>query len=101
MHQSFRAELTVNDSAVELNPFVEQFLARTVAGGVSALRGAEDINRLDLLVKGGDIKLVVNGDEIPLTPFPADIIRATVIGLVSSLKGVGEVKSLRIGVKVR
>ena len=99
MHRSFRAELTVNDSAVELNPFVEQFLARTLAGGVSALRGVEEIEGLELLIKGGDVELVANGEEIPITPFPADIIRSTVIGLVSSLKGVGQVDSVRIKVK--
>jgi len=100
MHQSFRAELTVNDSAVELNPFVEEFLARTVVGGVSSLRGAENIVSLELALQPGAVKLVVNGEELPLTPFPRDVIRSTIIGLVSSLKGVGAVESVKIGVKV-
>lgn len=99
MHKSFKAQLAVNDATIELNPFVEQFLARAVVGGVSALRGAEDVDRLDLLINGSEVKLIVDGDEILLTPFPADIIRNTVIGLVSSLKGVSEVESLRIGVR--
>jgi len=100
MHKSFTAELLVNDVAIELNPFVEQFLARTVVGGASSLRGAEDIERLEIFIKGGDVKLVVNGEEVPLTPFPSDVIKATIVGLVSSLKGVSEVDSVTIGVKV-
>jgi len=35
--------LWVNKVPVELNPFVEEFLARIVAGAVSSLKGAEDI----------------------------------------------------------
>ncbi|MBE0431388.1 MAG: hypothetical protein IBX67_06145 [Dehalococcoidia bacterium] len=100
MHKSFKAELFVNDAAIELNPFVEQFLAGTVAGGVSSLRGVENIERLELGIEGGDVRLIVNGEGVPLTPFPADVIRSTVIGLVSSLKGVGEVESAEIRVKI-
>ena len=101
MHKSFTAALAVNDAAVELNPFVEEFLVRTVVGGVSCLRGAEKVEDLELFLKGGDVKLVVNGEELPLTPFPRDIIKGTVSGLVSSLKGVGRIDSVKIGITIR
>lgn len=101
MHGSFTAELSVNGAAIELNPFVEQFMARTVVGGVSCLRGVENVEQLELAVKGGDVELFVNGEEIVLTPFPRDVIKSTVMGLVSSLKGVGRVDSLRILVRTR
>ena len=99
MDKNLGAELEINNESVELNPFVEEFLTRTVVGAVSSLKGAENIRRLELYLERGDVKLVVNGDELPLTPFPKEIFTNTIIGLVSSLKGVGKIDSLKITVK--
>ena len=101
MGKNLGAELAVNNVSVELNPFAEEFLTRTVVGAVSSLRGAENIRNLELYLKRGDVRLVVNGDELPLTPFPSDIITNTITGLVSSLKGVGKIDSLKISVKAQ
>jgi hypothetical protein len=101
MDKNLRAELAVNNVSIELNPFVEEFLTRTVVGAVSSLRGAENIRNLELYLELGDVKLVVNGDELPLTPFPKDIIANTITGLVSSLKGIGKIDSLKINVKAQ
>jgi len=99
MAENLRAELAINGVSSELNPFVEEFLTRTVVGAVSSLRGAENIRDLELYLEQGDVKIVVNGNELPLTPFPKDIITNTITGLVSSLKGVGKIESLKINVK--
>jgi len=101
MKKSLKAELAVNSVSVKLNPFVEEFLTRTVVGAVSSLRGAENIRDLELYLERGDVRLVVNGDELPLTPFPKEIITNTITGLVSSLKGVGKINSLKINVKAQ
>jgi len=100
MDKNLGAELEVNNESVELNPFAEQFLTRTVVGAVSCLKGAENIRDLELYLERGDVKLVVNGNELPLTPFPTDIINNTITGLVSSLKGVDKIDSLRVTVRV-
>ena len=99
MDKNLRVELVVNNIPIELNPFVEEFLTRTVVGAVSSLRGAENILDMELYLKRGDVKLVVNGNELTLTPFPQNIITNTITGLVSSLKGVGKIDSLKINVK--
>ena len=99
MEKNLGAELAVNNVSVELNPFVEEFLTRTVVGAVSSLKGAENIRDLELYLERGDVKLVVNGNEVPLTPFPSDIITNTITGLVSSLKGMGKIDSLRVKVR--
>ena len=99
MEKNLKSELAVNNVSVELNPFVEEFLTRTVVGAVSSLKGAESIRDLELYLEGGDVKLVVNGNELPLTPFPQDIIANTITGLVSSLKGVGKIDNLRVKVR--
>ena len=96
MEKNLKAELEINNVSTELNPFVEEFLTRTVVGAVSSLKGAESIRDLELYLEGGDVKLVVNGNELPLTPFPKDIITNTITGLVSSLKGVDKIDNLRV-----
>jgi len=101
MEKNIGAELEINNVSVELNPFAEQVLTRTVVGAVSCLKGAENIRDLELYLERGDVKLVVNGNELPLTPFPSDIITNTITGLVSSLKGVGKIDSLKINVKAQ
>jgi len=95
----FKANLWVNGLPVDLNPFVEEFLARTVIGAVSSLKGAEDIQSLELYLERGEVRIIVDGNELSLTPFPSDIIASTVTGLVSSLKGIDKVKSLRVDVR--
>jgi len=99
MEKNLRAELEVNNVSVELNPFVEEFLAQTVVGAVSSLKGAENIRELKLRIGGGDVNIAVNGQELPLTPFPRDIITSTIIGLVSSLKDIGKIDNLRVTVR--
>jgi hypothetical protein len=101
MEKNLKAELEINNVSVELNPFAEGFLTRTVAGAVSSLRGAENIRDLELFLEGGDVKLVVNGNEIPLTPFPREVITNTITGLVSSLKGISKIESLKVNVKAK
>jgi hypothetical protein len=99
MDKDLETQLAINNSSVALNPFVEEFLTRTVLGAVSSLRGTEKIRDLELHLERGDVKLVVNGNEIPLTPFPSEIITSTITGLVSSLKGVDKIDSVKVRVK--
>ena len=99
MDKNPRAELAVNKVSIKLNPFAEQFLARTVVGAVTSLKGAQNIRSLELHLERGDVKLIANGNELPLTPFPKEILTNTITGLVSSLKGVGKIDSLKINVK--
>lgn len=98
MEMNLKTELEVNNVPVELNPFVHEFLTRTVVGGVSSLKGSENIQHLELCLERDDVKIVVNGCELPLTPFPKEIITNTIIGLVSPLKGVNKVDSLKINI---
>ncbi len=99
MESKLGTDLEVNNGSIELNPFVEEFLARTVVGAVSSLKGAEYIQSLELHLEQGDVKLIVNGNELHLTLFPKNIITNTIIGLVSSLKGVDKIDSVKINAK--
>jgi hypothetical protein len=99
MKESFRAELKVNGISVEINPFVEEFLARAIVGAVSSLKGVEDIKSLQVHQKKGNVEITVNGKDIPLTPFPNDIISNTLVGMVSSLRGIDDIESIDISVE--
>jgi hypothetical protein len=99
MDVNFKTELTVNNVSVELNPFVHEFLTRTVIGAVSSLKGVEHVQGLELHLDRNDVKIVVNGNEVPLTPFPKEIITNTIIGLVSPLKGIGKVDTMKISIR--
>ncbi len=101
MEMNFKTELEVSNVCIELNPFVYEFLTRTVVGAVSSLKGAEDIQELELYLERNDVRIVVNGSELPLTPFPKEIITSAIIGLVSPLKGVGKVDSLKINIRAK
>lgn len=96
---NLKAKLWVNKVSIEMNPFVEEFLARTTLGAVASLRGGGSVQRLELHQEKGDVKITVNGNELSLTPFPGDIICSTLTGLVSSLKDVADVGNLDISVE--
>ena len=100
MAASFKAKLRVNKITVEMNPFVEDFVAHTVAGMASSLRGVDKLQSLEMRQEKGKVKIKVNGEEIPLTPFPNDIICNTLTALISSLKDVDKkIDSWDISVK--
>lgn len=99
MERNLKTELEINNVPVELNPFVDEFLTRTVVGAVSSLKGAGNIQSLVLYLERDDVKIVVNGHALPLTPFPKEIITNTIIGLVTPLKGVENVDSLKINIR--
>jgi hypothetical protein len=101
METNFKTELEVNNVSIELNPFVDEFLTRTVVGAVSSLKEAENIQGLELYLERNDVRIVVNVSELPLTPFPEEIITNTIIGLVSPLKGVERVDSLKINIRAK
>ena len=90
----------MNSQDIELKPFVEQFLAGTVTGGVRTLKGVEAVRTVELKMVKRSVTLVVNGKALDLTQFPNDIISSTVAGVVSSLKGVNKVGSLQVDIKV-
>ncbi len=100
MADNFEAKLEVNNASIDLSPFPEQFLARTLVGGVSSLKEAENIENLELYLKQGEVTLIVNGNQVELMIFPNDLIASIVVGIVSSLKGIDKIDSMKISVKI-
>lgn len=96
MNGKLRASLRVNGTPVEMKPFVEDFLARTVAAAVSTLKGAESIKALEVHLEEGRVRIVLNGKSLPLTPFPNDIMARMLIGMVLALELPGQPDTLEI-----
>lgn len=88
MAGSFKTKLWVGKITIEVNAFVEDFLARIVVGMVSSLRGVDKIQSLEIHQERGNVKITANDEDIPMTPFPNDIICNTLTALISSLKDV-------------
>lgn len=99
--ENLSAKLWVNKKSVDLNPFVEEFLARIAIGSVTPLRGVEYVRSVEIHHERGDVEVNVNGEEISVTPFPNEVIANTLLGLVSTLKGVDKVDNFDISVKTR
>ena len=99
MKEKSETKLLVNKTPIELTEFPGEFLAKTVVGAVSVLKGAEVIQSLELYLEQGKVRVIVNGNELALSPFPNDIIASTLTGLVSSLKGVDRIESLEVSIK--
>jgi hypothetical protein len=100
MKESYQTKLWVNSKDIELHPFVEQYVAGTLIGGVRTLKGVEAVRTVELRMLKRAVTLLVNGKELELTQFPNDIISGTVTGAVSELKGVDSVENLQLDVKV-
>jgi hypothetical protein len=99
MQASYKANLKVNQKPIPMNRFVEDFLCHTMVGAVTSLRGAENIRKLEIHQKKGNVEITVNGNDIPLTPFPNDIISNTLLAMVSSLKDVEDIDSIDITIE--
>ena len=101
MKEVFETKLWIDNKDIELHPFVEQFVAGTVSGGVRTLKGVEAVRTIELRMLKRAVTLLVNGKVLELTQFPNDIICNTVIAVVSSLKGVDKgVNELQLDIKV-
>ena len=90
--------LTVNDSPIPVDYFVEGFIDHTVGGMLAALEGTGEIKELALNIDGDKVTVNLNNAPVPVNEFVSKIIRNTIVGMVSSLKGVSEVKKLAINI---
>jgi len=100
MPEKLSTEFLVNKKPIELNPFVNDFLAQVTIGAVKSLKGVDYIRNIEVSREYNDLAVNVNGEDIPITPFPNGIITSTIIGLASTLKGVDDVDSFNIKVAI-
>jgi len=94
-----KIELSVNDSPVEIDYFVQSFIDHTVFGMASSLEGITNVNDIEIQINGKDAVILINRNAVPLNDFAAAIISSTVKGMVSPLKGVEKAERIQIAVQ--
>ncbi len=99
MKGRYQTRLWVNGRDIELHPFVEDFVAGIITGGVRTLKGAGEPRTVELVAAKKTVTLAVNGRPLQLTQFPNDILLNTVTAVVSSLKGVDAIRTLKFDIK--
>ncbi len=88
--------LSVNDTPIELDYFVQGFIDHTIGGMIAALEGTGEIENLKILIKGDIVEINLNNALVPIKPFVSKIFKNTIEGMVSSLKGVDEINKIDI-----
>lgn len=99
MYMTRQINLSVDDTPIEMDYFVQSFIDHTVFGMVSSLEGIYDISDIEIKINGNDATISVNNNSLPLKDFVAAIISSTVRGMVSSLKGVEKAETIQIGIQ--
>ena len=98
MNKEMEITLVINDAPIETNPFVKDFIIKTVTGMVSSLKGTGEIESIDISLKESALSINVNESPvIIIKPFVEEIVLSTLAGMVSTLKGAaGDVQNLFI-----
>ena len=92
--------LSVNNSPIELEYFVREFIEHVVGGVLSALRGTGPIENLELAIDSAkQVTINLNNAQVPLSPFASEIVGSTIKGMVSTLRGVNNISTLHITIK--
>jgi hypothetical protein len=88
--------LTVNDTPIPADYFVESFIDHTVSGMMESLEGTGKINDLQISISLDKVDIILNGTKIPLNEFVNKFVRGTIVGIVSNLKGVKDIRKLEL-----
>jgi hypothetical protein len=88
--------LSVNDSVIETDYFVQGFIDHTVFGMVASLEKTPDVTDIEVTINGDDAAISVNNHAVPVNDFVAAMVSSTVRGMVSALKGVEEAERIKI-----
>ena len=100
MAEKLKASVQVNQIPLELNEYVEAFIAEVAIAMVKPLKGVDYIRKVEYHQQKDDVEVLVNGEGIQLTPFPIGIINSTLLGMMAPLKGTDNIERLDIVVEV-
>jgi len=92
--------MSVNGKNIEMNEYVEGFVANITAGIVKSLKGVDYLKKIDLKQDKDGISITVNNQDISLTPFPDEMISSTLKGMLQPLKETSDARTIHIVVDV-
>lgn len=81
------ARAYLKDKEIDLNPFVERYIAKVFAAAAGTLKGVEDPKLLEFIICGEDIKIIADGNKIEFFGFAEVIIADTLTATLKHLKG--------------
>jgi hypothetical protein len=94
-----QVNLTVNEVAIELDYFVQDFIYNVVGGMLASLKDTGEVESVDMNIIEDTVTIILNNTMVPINPFVSEITRNVIVGLVSPLKGVD--KTNRISITIR
>lgn len=90
--------LSVNDTPIALDNFVQGYIDHVMGGILASLKGTGAITSVDLTIEGDQVSIILNNAAVTLTPFASLIIRNTLVGMISSLHGVHAIERIRLNI---
>ncbi len=91
-----KAQAFVGDKEIDLNAFVEMYVANVFSGVANSLRGVKIPRRLEFSVQKGSVAIKADGVPIELDGFAAQIVSDTIHATLKHLKGLSSEDSIRI-----
>ena len=91
--------LSVNDTPIALNDFIQGYIDHVMGGILSSLKGTEGIKSVELTIEGDQVSIILNNVAVTLNPFAARIIRNTMMGIISTLHGVHAIERLQLNIQ--
>ncbi len=95
---SHKVTLYVNDKAIPIKGFVQDFIGNVVTGMVATLKGTGKTSNSLLSIEGDRVDIQVSGSSVSVNPFVSEFIKNTVCGMVATLNGVGQIDRLQISI---
>lgn len=91
--------LSVNDTTIALDKFVQGYIDHVVGGILASLKGTGEIKSVDLTIEGDQVLILLNNAAVPLNPFATRIIYNTLVGMISPLHGVHTIDRIQLNIK--
>jgi hypothetical protein len=91
--------LSVNDTTIALDKFVQEYIDYVVGGILASLKGTGVVKGVDLTIEGDQVSIVLNDKALPLNPFATRIIYNTLVGMISPLHGVHVIERMQLTIK--
>lgn len=95
---SRQVSLSVNETPIALDDFVQGYIDHVVGGILASLKGTGAMKRVDLSIEGDQVSIVLNNAAVSLNSFVSQIIRNTMVGVVSSLRGVDTIERMQVSI---
>ena len=95
---SHRVTLDVNDKAIPIKGFVQDFIGNVVTGMVATLKGTGKTQNSLLSIEGDRVDIQVGAAAVFANPFVSEFIKNTVCGMVATLNGVEHIDRLQISI---